>query len=150
VFVCAAVLLTTPIGVRRPYPSGAQAATARVLPTLGPKDVVLISRPAMFSVAFYANTPVRLQEAHDQIQGMLPHFADRRIVPVNFLGKAQLATIDSALARADRVFLIDSNNDRAGYRTYRAQLNDELTKQGFKRAGVSPAKGASIAVWHRT
>src|SRR5262249_61996484 len=113
-------------------------------------DVVLITRPAMYSVAFYADTPVRVQEAPGLIQGMLPRFADRRIVPVNSLSKAQLVTVDHALASADRVFVIDSNNDPTGYRTYRAQLNDELTKQGFKRGQVSRAQRATIAVWHRT
>ena len=148
-FAGAVLLLFTPIGVRRPYPNAAHAATQQVLASIGPDDVVLITRPAMFSFALDTDTPVRIQADPDLIQGFIPRFKDKRFVPVDFLSTEQRRAIDRAVRSADRVLVVDSNNDPAGYAKYRRDIASQLEQQGFEREKVTTVNRASIAVYRR-
>jgi hypothetical protein len=148
-FVAAALLLLAPIGVRRPYPSAGGAATADVMSHLRPDDVLLIARPTIFSFAYYANTPVRIQPNANLVQGFLPRFKDQRLVPVDFLTSAQRSKVDAAVRTATRVFVLDSNNVRDGLRTYREALDQQISQNGFVRVNTRKVRGTSITIWAR-
>ncbi len=103
----------------------------------------------MYSFALDADTPVRIQADPDLIQGFIPRFKDKRFVPVDFLSTEQRRAIDRAVKSADRVLVVDSNNDPAGYAKYRRGIASQLEQQGFEREKVTFVNRASIAVYRR-
>jgi hypothetical protein len=146
----AIVLVVSAVGVSRPYPNGARAATKQVMATIGPDDAVLITRPGMYSFALYADTPVRMRPMANKIQGFLPAFDDPRLHPVDFLDQLQRRELDVALRSVDRVFVVDSNNDRTGLKDYRFSLAVDLVMHGFEQESTTLVERASVAVWVRS
>jgi hypothetical protein len=149
VVACAVLLLFTALGTRRAYPSGVHELTGQVMARVQPSDAVLVTRYAMFSFALDAGTPVRVQPAPEKIQGMIPRFADKRIIAVDFLDRAQVLEVDRALRSARRVFVVDSGADPPGYTRYRDLLDTELRNHGFTRVAMNHANRAMVATWIR-
>jgi hypothetical protein len=145
----AVLLLLLAIGTHRPYPSGVHDVTEQVMAKMGPSDAVLVTRYAMFSFALDATTPVRVKPAANKVQGMIPHFADKRIVAVDFLDKAQLRQVDQALGTARRVFVVNSGFDPPSYAKYLGLLNAELHRKGFTPQGTNHVKVATLVTWVR-
>jgi hypothetical protein len=146
----AVLLLLLAIGTHRPYPSGVHDVTEQVMARMGPSDAVLVTRFAMFGFALDAPTPVRVKPTPGTVEGMIPHFADKRIVAVDFLDNAQLREVDQALGTAQRVFVVDSGADPPIYTRYIAlHLDAELHREGFVRQGTNQVGVARVVTWIR-
>ena len=145
---CAGLLLLTPIGVRRPYPPGWQAATHRVMATIGPQDVVLVARTTMYSFAFNADLPIRIQPRPETVQGFDPLFRDKRLHTVGPLTASVRQDIDRVVKPVDRVVVFEPNAANT-YQPYRIELPKELKRQGFVRESVEVINHASIVVYRR-
>jgi hypothetical protein len=148
-FACAVLLLLSAMGIRRSYPSGVRAATENVMAHVAPSDAVLVTRFVMFAFALDAGTPVQVQAAPEKVEGMIPRFADKRIVAVDFLDQTKLREVDQAVGSARRVFVIDSGIDVPGYQGNLGVLNAELQRQGFRRGGKNSVNVATVATWIR-
>jgi hypothetical protein len=148
-FALACLLLLTPLGVARTYENGARAATREAMAGAGPNDAVLVTRPTIFSFALYADTRVKLQPDAQLTQGFMPEFADRRVHPIDWLSPEQRQVLRDAVAKVDRVYVVDSQVDPRAYRSYRIDLALSLRANGFEPAGRRDLNGSTINVWRR-
>ena len=83
---------------------------------IGPHDVVLITRPTMYTFALDAGTPVRLRPTPDLVVGFAPRFKDKRLHPIDFLTKPTRDEVTRTVIPADRVFIVHSRADQSGYK----------------------------------
>jgi hypothetical protein len=145
----AALLVLGAARIDRSYPTGSLAATQQAMKELGPNDVLLVTRPAMFSFAFNANTPTEVQATPDRSASFIPRFADDRIHAIDFLTQAQMQQLDEAVASADRVLIVDSNFNVPVYGPYRVALDESLSRNGFELESSRDLKHAKLIVWRR-
>jgi hypothetical protein len=148
-FGCAIALLFSAVGVRRPYHAAGRLATQQVMAEIGPHDVVLITRPTMYTFALEADTRVRLRATPDLVVGYMPRFADSRLHAIDWLTAAAKVEIRSEVQNADRVYVVDSAIDPKGYKPYRVGIADEIAAQGFEQTSATRVGTANVIVWHR-
>ena len=148
-FGLAAVVLVSPIGAKRIYPSGAALATHRVMAQAGPDDVVIITRPTMFTFALEAGSPVRMRPTPALTVGLMPKFADKRLHPIDFLSGAAKRELETALKKTNRVFVVHSLADEVGYRQYEKDLANLIAAQGFELQRQPKVGTARVSVWQR-
>jgi len=149
-FGLSALVLVSAIGVSRFYPPGATLATHRVMSQVGPQDVVIITRPTVYTFALDAGTPVRVRPTPDLTVGFMPKFADKRLHPIDFLTPAARNEIVSALKNTNRVYVVDSLADRAHwYKNYRKSIADLIGAQGFTLRRRPTIGRALVSVWQR-
>jgi hypothetical protein len=149
-FGCAALLLVSALGARRPYPAGAALATRRVMAEAGPRDVLFITRGTIYTFALEANTPVGVRATPDLEVGFMPRFADRRLHPLDLLTSSTQVEIAFALAKKERAYVVDSLVDQDGYRKYRADLANMIGAAGFTLEKQSRVGTATVSVWVRS
>jgi hypothetical protein len=148
-FGLSALVLLSAIGARRTYPPGATLATHSVMAQAGPQDVVIITRPTVYTFALDAGTPVRVRPSPDLTVGFMPKFADKRLHPIGFLTGSAKREIESALKKTNRVFVVHSLADKSGYKSYMANLSDLVAAQGFELKRRPTVGTAQISVWQR-
>jgi hypothetical protein len=147
--VCSALLLVSAVGARRTYPAAAALATRRMMAEVGPQDVVLITRPTVYTFALEANTPVQLQPTPGQEVGFMPRFADKRLHPLEWLTRATKREVGAALDNTNRAYVVDSLVDPNGMKQYRADLAKLIASHGFRLRSQSRTGTARISMWQR-
>ena len=146
-FGLAAVVLAGPIGAKRVYPAGAARATHTVMAEAGPDDVVIATRPTIYTFALEAGAPVRLTPTPSLTVGFMPKFADKRLHVIGFLTGGVKREIETALKKTDRVFVVHSLADEVGYRPYEKGLANLIKAQGFERQPHRVIGTARVSVW---
>jgi hypothetical protein len=149
-FGLSAVLLISAVGAHREYPHAGALAAKQAMAKAGPRDVVIVTRPEMFTFALEAGVPVRLRPTPDRIVGFTPHFKDPRIHAIDILSSGAKKEIVSALKNTNRAFVVDSTVDVQGYKQYRATLASLIAAQGFKPQLAKTRVGTGrVTVWVR-
>ena len=79
----------------------------------------------------------------------MPHFADKRLHPLELLTPATKLEIGSALKHTNRVYVVDSLVGQEGFKQYRADLAKLIASDGFKLHSQAKIGTATISVWQR-
>jgi hypothetical protein len=149
-FAVSALLLASVIGVRRIYPSGGALAAKEAMAEVGPQDVILITRPEMYTFALESGAPVNLHPTPGLIIGIAPRFKDKRVHPIDILSATAKAEIVAVLKKTNRALVVDSDAGRTAYKQYRSDLASLIASQGFKQQ-LRPTKFGTgrVTVWLR-
>jgi len=110
---------------------------------------VLVTRPTMYTFALEANTALSLRRIPSLTVGFVPQLKDKRLHLLDWLTTAAKHEIDAALKNTNRVFVVHSLVDTAGYRAYLDQLSAQIRASGFALQSQARIGTARVSVWER-
>ncbi len=148
-FACAAFIMLNAIGDNKPAVHAAtRHAAEQVMAEVGPRDAVWTTWPATYSLALYADTPVRLRADPEREVGFVPDFVDRRLHGIE--RDASERDFDAFADSVERVFVVQTREKRPATIDPYEVIAEKLSARGFRHERTTAVDTGEIDVWRRT